>query len=87
MTRKARYIIQEIGIKRLGGMSLDSLRKTSWNEIKRKIYEVHTKDNKGKIVKIQERNIMKIMNQVARDFSLRVRGNVIKIKTFEDRNG
>ena len=65
-------------------MSLDILRKTSWNEIKRKIYEVHTKDNEGKIVEIQERNIMEIMNQVARDFSLRVRGNVIKIKTFED---
>ena len=42
------------------------------------------KDNEGKIVEIQERNIMKIMNQVARDFSLRVRGNDIKIKTFED---
>ena len=82
--RKARYVIQEIGIKRLGGISLDTLRKTSWDEIKRKICEVQMKDNEGKIVEIQERNIMKIMNQVAKDFSLRVRGNVIKIKTFED---
>src|SRR6266487_2337274 len=60
--RKARYIIQEIGIKRLGGISLDTLRKTSWNEIKRKTCEIQMKDNEGKIVKIQERNIMKIMN-------------------------
>ena len=60
--RKARYVIQEIGIKRLGGVSLDTLRKTSWNEIKRKICEVQMKDNEGKIVEIQERNIMKIMN-------------------------
>ena len=82
--RKARYIIQEIRIKQLGGMSLNTLKKTSWNEIKRKIYEVHMKDNERKIVEIQERNIMKIMNQVAKDFSLHVRGNVIKIKTFED---
>jgi len=60
--RKARYVIQEIGIKRLGGISLDTLKKTSWNEIKRKICEVQMKDNEGKIVKIQERNTMKIMN-------------------------
>jgi len=60
--RKARYVIQEIGIKRLGGVSLDTLRKTSWNEIKRKICEVQMKDNEGKIVEIQERNTMKIMN-------------------------
>src|SRR5437763_15201180 len=60
--KKARYVIQEIEIKRLGGMSLDTLRKISWNEIKRKICEVHMKDNEGKIVEIQERNIMKIMN-------------------------
>src|SRR5437763_2505434 len=62
MARKARYVIQEIGIKRLGGVSLDTLRKTSWNEIKRKTCEIHKKDNEGKIVEIQERNIMKIMN-------------------------
>src|SRR5437763_3935319 len=60
--RKARYIIQEIRIKQLGGMSLNTLRKTSWDEIKRKICEIHMKDNEGKIVEIQERNIMKIMN-------------------------
>ena len=60
------------------------VRKTRWDKIMRKICEVHMKDNEGKIVEIQERNIMEIMNQVARDFSLRVRGNVIKIKTFED---
>ena len=60
--RKARYVIQEIGIKRLGGISLDTLRKTSWDEIKRKTCEIHMKDNEGKIVEIQERNTMKIMN-------------------------
>src|SRR5437764_2159051 len=52
MARKARYIIQEIRIKRLGGMSLNTLRKTSWNKIKRKTCEIHMKDNKGKIVEI-----------------------------------
>jgi len=60
--RKVRYVIQEIRIKRLGRMSLDTLRKTSWNEIKRKTCEIHMKDNEGKIVEIQERNTMKIMN-------------------------
>src|SRR5437764_202837 len=60
--RKARYVIQEIRIKRLGGISLNTLRKTRWDKIMRKICEVHMKDNEGKIVEIQERNIMEIMN-------------------------
>ena len=50
--RKARYIIQELGIERIGKMSMDTLRNTGWNIIKGKVYEEHTENNGGKIVEV-----------------------------------
>src|SRR5687767_3731696 len=55
--RKARYVIQEIGIKRIGGISMDTLRNTSWDIIKRKVFEEHTKNNEGKITEIKENEL------------------------------
>ena len=50
--RKARYIIRELGIERIGEISMDTLRNTSWNIIKGKVYEEHTGNNGGKIVEV-----------------------------------
>src|SRR5438045_9739067 len=52
--RKAKYIVDNIGIKRLGEISIDVIRDTPWKEIKQRILEEKIKESKDKIEELKE---------------------------------
>ena len=59
--RKSKYIIDHIGIGRLGKISIDVIRDTPWKEIKERILAEEIKKNKDKIREVNENQVKKLI--------------------------
>src|SRR5436189_1295759 len=52
--RKSKYIIDNIGMKRLGKISIDVIRDTPWEEIRQRITDEKIKRNGDRITELKE---------------------------------